>query len=71
MNEYISFWMLSSGFIICGFSKWNFCNLCGYVGRGFGLSIRFFIRFVVHWVEFSAIKLLRCVGVGASVISIA
>jgi hypothetical protein len=71
MNEYISFWMLSDGFIICKFSEWNFFNMCGFVGRDFGLLVRFLIRFVVHWVEFSAIKLLLCVGVGASVISIA
>jgi hypothetical protein len=71
MNEYISFWMLSSGFIICKLSEWNFCNKCGSVGRGLGLSIRFLISFVVHCVEFSAIKLLLSVGVGASVINIA
>jgi hypothetical protein len=29
MNEYISFWMLSDGFIICEFSERNFCNMCG------------------------------------------
>jgi hypothetical protein len=45
--------------------------MCGSVGRGFGLLVRFLIRFVVYWVEFFAIKLLLCVGVGASVISIA
>jgi hypothetical protein len=44
MNKYISFWMLSSGFMICGFSDWNFCNMCGSAGRGLGLSI----SFVVH-----------------------
>jgi hypothetical protein len=32
------------------FSKWNFCSLWGSVGRGFGFSIRFLIRVVVHWV---------------------
>jgi hypothetical protein len=67
----MSFWMLLGGFIICEFSEWNFCNMCGFVGRDFGLSIRFLIRLVVHWVEFSTIKLLLSVGVGASVISIA
>jgi hypothetical protein len=71
MNECIFFWMLSDGFMICEFSVWNFCSICGFVGRGFGLSIRFLIRFVVHWVKLSAIKLLLCVGVGASIISIA
>jgi hypothetical protein len=71
MNEYFFFWMLSGGFIICEFYERNFCNICGFVGRGFEPSIRFLIRFVVDWVEFSAIKLLLCVGVGASVISIA
>jgi hypothetical protein len=39
--------------------------------RGFGHSNKFLIRFVVHWMEFSAINWLHCVGVGASVISIA
>jgi hypothetical protein len=71
MNEYISLWMLSSGSIICGFSEWNFCNMCGSVGRDFGLLVKFFIKFVVHRMEFSAIKLLLCIGVGASVINIA
>jgi hypothetical protein len=71
INEYILLWMLSRGLVICGFSKWNFCNLCGFVGRGFGLSIFFFIKFVVHKVDFSAVRLLHCVGVGASVINIA
>jgi hypothetical protein len=56
---------------MCGFSRWNCCNLCGSVGSGFGLLIRFLIRFVVHWVEFSSIRLLHCAGVGASVINIA
>jgi hypothetical protein len=40
-------------------------------GRDFGLSVRFLINFVVHCMEFSTIKLLLCVGVGASVIIIA
>jgi hypothetical protein len=71
INEHISLWMLSRGLVICGFYEWNFCNLCGSVDRGFGHSFRFLIRFVVHWMEFSAIRLLHCVGVGASVINIA
>jgi hypothetical protein len=56
MNEYNSFCMFESGVVICGFSEWNFCNLCGSVGIAFGHSVRFFIMFVVHWVEFSAIN---------------
>jgi hypothetical protein len=36
INEFNSFWILSSGLVICGFSKWNFCNICGSVGRVFG-----------------------------------
>jgi hypothetical protein len=68
MNVYSSFWMLSRGLVICGFSEWNFSNLCWSVGKGLGLSIRFLIRFVVHWVEFSSISWLHCIGVGASII---
>jgi hypothetical protein len=56
---------------MCGFSEWKFINLCWSVGMGFGHSNKFFIRLVVHWVEFSAISWSHCVGVGASVISIA
>jgi hypothetical protein len=56
INEYSSFWMLSSGSVICGFSEWNFIYLCWVVGRDFGLSIKFLIRFVVHWMWFSAIN---------------
>jgi hypothetical protein len=41
------------------------------VGGGFGCSIRLLIRFIVHWVEFSAINWLHYVGVGASAMSIA
>jgi hypothetical protein len=44
MNEYMSFWILSSGFIICRFSEWNICNMCGSVGKGWGLSIRLLIN---------------------------
>jgi hypothetical protein len=36
INEFNLFWILSSGLVICGFSKWNFCNICGSVGRVFG-----------------------------------
>jgi hypothetical protein len=57
-----------SSLVICGFSEWNFSNLCWSVGKGLGLSIRFLIRFVVHWVEFSSISWLHCIGVGASII---
>jgi hypothetical protein len=56
MNEYNAFCILGSGVVICGFSEWNLCNLCCYVGRGFGHSIRFLIRFIVHYVEFAAIN---------------
>ena len=63
--------MLLVGFKICESFEWNFCNMCGSVGKGCRLSIRFLIRFVVHWMEFFAIKLLLCIGVGASIISIA
>jgi hypothetical protein len=48
MNEYNSFCMLSSGLVMCWFSKWNFCSLCKSVDRGFGLSIKFLIRFIIH-----------------------
>jgi hypothetical protein len=56
MNEYNLFWILSSGLVICGFFEWNFCSICGSVDKGFGLSSSLLIRFVVHWVEFFAIK---------------
>jgi hypothetical protein len=68
MNEYNSFCILSSGLVIFGFSEWNSCNLCGSVDSGFGLSIKLLIRFDVHWVEFSIINWLLCVGMGASVL---
>jgi hypothetical protein len=71
MNEYNSFCMLESSMVIFGFSKWNFCSLFRSVGIGWGHSVRFLIRFVVHCVEFSAINWLFFSGVGASVISIA
>ena len=48
MNEYNSFCILLVGLVMCGFSKWNFCSLCRSVGREFGLSIKFLIRFIVH-----------------------
>jgi hypothetical protein len=56
MYEYSSSCILFRGLVICGFSEWNFCSLCWSVGRGFWHSVRFLIRFVVHWVEFSAIS---------------
>jgi hypothetical protein len=43
---------------MCGFSRWNVCNMCGSVDRGLGFSSSFLIRFVVHRVEFSAISWL-------------
>ena len=63
--------MLSSGLMMCGFSKWKFISLCWSIGMGFGHSNSFLINLVVNWVEFSSISWLHCVGVGASVISIA
>jgi hypothetical protein len=45
--------------------------MCGSVGNGVGLVVIVFRRVIVHWVEFSLISWLHCVGVGASVISIA
>jgi hypothetical protein len=56
INENNFFCVLESGMVICGFFKWNFCNLCGFVDIGFEHSVRFLIRFVVHWVKFSAIN---------------
>jgi hypothetical protein len=50
------------------FSKWNFCRVCVSDGSVVGLL---FSRVNVHWVEFSLISWLHCVGVGANVISIA
>jgi hypothetical protein len=71
VNEYISFCMLSNGFVIHGFSKWNFCNVCGSVGSGIGLLVILFNRINVPRMEFSLISWLHCVGVGASIIRIA
>jgi hypothetical protein len=63
--------MLSSGLVIFGFSKWNFCSMYASVGSSVGLLIILFRRVNVQWVEFSLISWLHYVGVGASVIRIA
>jgi hypothetical protein len=63
--------MLFNGFVICGFSKRDFCSMCGSVGNGIGLLVILFRRVSVQRVEFSLIRWLHCTGVGASVIRIA
>jgi hypothetical protein len=45
--------------------------VCGSVGSGVGLLVFFFNKINVQRVKFSLISWLHCVGVGASVISIA
>jgi hypothetical protein len=56
INEYIYFYILSNGLVICGFFRWNFYNVCGSIGSGVRLLVHLFIRIVVHCVEFSLIN---------------
>ena len=65
MNEYISFCILSNGLVMCGFSKWNLCNMCDSVSGVVGLLISLFMKIIVHWMEFSLINWLLCDGVEA------
>ena len=43
MKEYSSLWMLSTGLMMCEFSRWKFVILCWSMGIGFGCSNIFLI----------------------------
>jgi hypothetical protein len=48
MNEYISFFVLSDGLVMCVFSEWNFCSMCGFVDNEVGWLISLFSSVIVH-----------------------